>query len=122
METAKKVFLLDDDKIFLKFYQSLLVAKGYDVFATDNAYKFLLYAKEVHPDVIMMDYNMPKMDGIEVIDNIKKINSLRLVPIIMASTMENKNIAEEKGIKFLSKPIDVNELFDVIEKSEVLIN
>lgn len=122
METAKKVFLLDDDKIFLNFYQSLLIAKGYDVFATDNAYKFLLYAKEIRPDIIMVDYNMPQINGVEVIDKIRNMSSLKQVPIIMASVLENKNIAEEREVIFLSKPIDVNELFDVIEKTDMLIN
>ena len=60
--------------------------------------------------------------GVEVIDKIRNMSSLKQVPIIMASVLENKNIAEEREVIFLSKPIDVNELFDLIEKTDMLIN
>lgn len=52
MSKAGKVFMLDDDRIFLELYRNLLSDRGFDVFTTNNAYKFLLYGRELVPDVM----------------------------------------------------------------------
>lgn len=63
MSKAGKVFMLDDDRIFLELYRNLLSDRGFDVFTTNNAYKFLLYGRELVPDVMFLDINMPRMNG-----------------------------------------------------------
>ena len=63
MSGAGKIFMLDDDQIFLELYQHFLESKGYQVFTTDNAYKYLMYGRELQPDVLFLDINMPMLNG-----------------------------------------------------------
>ena len=72
MDKLGKVFMLDDDFILLDMYRSLLESHGFDVFTTDNAYKFILYAREIHPDIFILDINMPVMNGWEVVLRLKR--------------------------------------------------
>lgn len=115
MDKAGKVFMLDDDVIILNLYHDLLEAKGYDVFTTDNAYKFLLYAKEMLPDIFILDLNMPKVTGWEVLDMISKDKKLKQVPVLLFTVNSDKELANMKGVAhFLHKPVAVERLMDVI--------
>ncbi len=120
--------MFDEDRSFLRFYQSLLAAKGYDVFATDNAYEFYLYAKELHPDVLMVDLNQPQMSGWEIVDVLQEEPVLQETPIIISSVEANKERAEIRGLPFLPKPLAIEKLLEVLENPEaakaekVLIN
>ena len=78
MDKLGKVFMLDDDFILLDMYRSLLESHGFDVFTTDNAYKFILYAREIHPDIFILDINMPVMNGWEVVLRLKRENDLSI--------------------------------------------
>ncbi len=124
----KKIFMFDEDRSFLRFYQSLLAAKGYDVFATDNAYEFYLYAKDLHPDVLMVDLNQPQMSGWEIVDVLQEEPVLQETPIIISSVEANKERAEIRGLPFLPKPLAIEKLLEVLENPEaakaekVLIN
>ena len=116
MNKIGKVFILDDDRLFLRIYQQLLEAKGYEVFATDNAYKFILYGREVLPDVFFLDVNMPKMSGWEVLDRINHDKALEEVPVVVLSVNQDEDLADVKGAAhFLCKPLDMEELTEILE-------
>lgn len=69
-EKLGRVFMLDDDLIVLNLYREMLEKIGYEVFATANAYQFLLYAKELMPDLFILDINMPEITGWEVMNRL----------------------------------------------------
>lgn len=115
MEKAGRVFMLDDDVIILNLYHDLLEAKGYDVFTTNNAYKFLLYAKEMLPDIFILDLNMPEVTGWEVLEMISKDAKLKQVPVLLFTVHSDKELANMKGVAhFLHKPVAVERLTEVI--------
>lgn len=116
MSKLGKVFMLDDDGIILDLYKEFFEAKGYDVFVTTNAYKFLLYAKEINPDVFILDVNMPTMNGWEVLQRLHQDNLLRDIPVIMLSISRDVDWALAQGAAhFLAKPLNIEELDDIIE-------
>lgn len=115
MEKSGRVFMLDDDVIILNLYHDLLEAKGYDIFTTNNAYKFLLYAKEMLPDIFILDLNMPEVTGWEVLEMISKDEKLRQVPVLLFTVHSDKELANMKGVAhFLHKPVAVEKLTEVI--------
>lgn len=116
MDKLGKVFMLDDDLIILNLYKGLLENMGYQVFATSNAYQFLMYAKEIIPDVFVLDINMPVMNGWEVMHRIFGEDKLNKIPIVILSVLADKNLAMEKGAAhYLNKPLETNQLLEIIE-------
>lgn len=116
MNNLGRILMLDDDKIFLDLYRSLLESKGYDVFATSNAYQYLLYAKELNPDVMFLDVNMPELNGWEVLQRLSAEEKLQEVPIVMLTVAQDKDLAISKGAThFLNKPMVVEELMEIVE-------
>jgi polar-differentiation response regulator divK len=116
MDKLGKVFMLDDDLILLDMYRSLLESHGFDVFTTDNAYKFILYAREIHPDIFILDINMPVMNGWEVVLRLKREERLKHIPVVMLTVRHDKRLAHAYGIaNYLNKPLDAPGLLDVVE-------
>lgn len=116
MSSLGRVFMLDDDEIILSLYQELFEAKGYDVFATTNAYKLLLYAREMKPDVFILDINMPVLSGWDVLHMIKSDDKLKDIPVVMLSILRDLDLAVAKGAAhFLNKPLDIDALMEIVE-------
>lgn len=116
MNSSGKIFMLDDDGIILDLYQELFEAKGYEVFATTNAYKLLMYSKEITPDIFLLDVNMPGMSGWEVLQIINKDERLREIPVVMLSVSRDIDLAIAKGAAhFLNKPLEIDKLMEIVE-------
>lgn len=116
MSSAGRVFMLDDDQIFLELYENLLESKGYEIFATDNAYKFLMYGRELNPDVMFLDVNMPRLSGWDVLERIANDDILQDIPVVMLTVSQDEDLAMVKGAAhFLYKPLVVEEMTEILE-------
>lgn len=114
-KNAGRVFMLDDDLFFLDLYRNLLEARGYKVFTATNAYKFLLYAKEIHSDVVVLDINMPDVSGWEVLQLLDEETRVR-APVIMTTVEADKGLAVAKGVAhYLPKPLDMENFMEIVE-------
>jgi CheY-like chemotaxis protein len=118
-----RCFLIDDDlddqEIFLMAMQQFDASIRCD-FANDGLVAIeKLKADEVDvPDYIFIDMNMPRMNGIECLEEIKKMDHLKDVPICMFSTSADPTLvakAEALGaIDFIVKPADITELSEML--------
>lgn len=116
MKKSGKVFMLEDDLSSLDIFRELFNARGYDVFATDNSYKFLLYAREIRPDIFILDVNMPQTGGWEILRLLKREGVLQDIPVVMF-TLTNYAVdpdIAEGAAHFLRKPLDLEKLFDIV--------
>lgn len=85
MEELGRAIMLDEDKIFLKLHRHFLETKGYSIFTTDNPYKLLLYGREIMPEIIFMDINLPRRNNWEFLEKISLENWMRDIPVILMS-------------------------------------
>lgn len=80
------------------------------------------YAESIMPHLILLDINMPKLNGIEVLDFIKKDEKLRKIPVVMLTTSSSdSDISEcyEKSANcFITKPMDFGKFQSVVEAIE----
>lgn len=114
--SKNRVFMLDDDTIILSLYRDLLESRGYEVFTTTNAYKFLLYAKELTPDVFILDVNMPELGGWEVVNLLNKDEKFQNIPVIMLTVVSEYGLSVAKGVAhYLNKPTDSEKILDIVE-------
>lgn len=115
MAKLGKVFMLDDDIFFLNLYHDMLDKRGYEVFSTTNAYKFLLYSKEIHPDIFILDVNMPDVSGWEVLHLLDE-ESKKRSPVLMTTVSADKELAVAKGVAhYLQKPFDLDHFLEIVE-------
>lgn len=80
------------------------------------------YTDSIMPQLILLDINMPKINGIEVLDFIKKDDRLKKIPVIMLTTSSSESdIAacyEKSANCFITKPLDFGKFLNVIESIE----
>lgn len=87
--------------------------------ALDFLYQRGDYANAVRPDIVLLDLNMPRKDGREVLAEIKEDLDLKLVPVLILTTSAaERDILQSYGLHangYISKPIDLDEFADVVD-------
>ena len=87
MPTLPKVLIVDDDPFFIEFYRAELTQYGFDVDYAKNGEDGVEKAKTVHPDIILLDVILPKMDGFAVLEALKSNDSTKDIPVIIISAL-----------------------------------
>ena len=109
-ETAK-ILVVDDEPRNVKILQIQLKARGYTVYTAADGLEALDVVEKEMPDLILLDINMPKMDGFEVVKQIRADAATEFIPIVMITalrdTRENRIKSIEAGADdFIEKPFD----------------
>lgn len=114
------ILLVDDSSIVTETLSDYLNTKGYQVITAEDGIQAFKKAKEIHPDLILMDIKMPKMNGLEVTRKIRSNGSIANIPIIALTVLTmpgDKELCLEAGAnEYLSKPVKLKQLVSTIEK------
>ena len=106
----KKILIVEDNPTNLRLIRMVLINKGYSVLEATDGEEALLVAIEERPDLIVMDIQLPKMDGLEVTKRLRHTSYFRRVPIIAltASAMEGdrEKIIAAGCDEYISKPVN----------------
>lgn len=119
MDRQRTILYVEDNPENKLLVRRVLEAQGYRVVDADDGLSGIRMAQEIQPDLILMDINLPGMDGYEAATKIKSIPSLRHVPIValtanvMQGDRERSLAAGCDG--YLPKPIDIDQLIEQIE-------
>lgn len=114
----KKVLIVDDDNAILEAMQLALEEESYEVNTVSDGDRAYEVSKSFKPDIILLDYLLSGNSGTEIIEVLKKDNSLKDIPIILLSAHPTAvHIAKESGATdFLAKPFNVEDLLNKILK------
>ncbi len=116
--TLPTVLVVDDSLTVRKITSRLLSREGYQVVTAKDGVDALEQLHEVIPDVILSDIEMPRMDGFELVRNVRADDQWKHVPIIMITSRtadKHRKYAEEIGADhYLGKPYDEDELLRLI--------
>ena len=108
------ILIADDNPINLKVLRSMLEGKGYEVTSAMDGAQALLGIQQAPPDLIILDIHMPKMDGLQVIDALKKDPALKSIPVIFISALSDpadKVLGFQKGaVDYIEKPFSGQEV------------
>lgn len=85
MSDTKKILIIEDEKNLLEAIEKKFTIEGYSVFTALDGEAGLAQAKISKPDLILLDIVMPKMNGYEVLENLKKDKNLSKIPVIIIS-------------------------------------
>ena len=128
--SVKKVLVVDDEIHIVHVVAIKLRNNGYEVITAGNGAEAYELACEEKPDIIVTDYQMPVMSGLDFVEKLRSGEATRNTPVIMLTArsfaIEDKQ-KEELGIsECLSKPFSPKELLEKIEdilyQSEVVAN
>lgn len=117
---AKKILVIDDEKELLVLITKRLQDAGFEVITADNGMEGMEKARNLNPDLILLDILMPKMDGYEVCRLLKFDDKYKSIPIIIltAKTQESDKCTGSKvgADGYITKPFDVQPLIKLIKK------
>lgn len=120
MVEKKSILYVEDNLENRILVRRLLLSEGYLVIEAENAFKALEILKSSHPDLILMDINMPDVDGYTLTKQIKGLPGFQNVPVIAltANVMrgDREKVFNAGCNGYIEKPIDVDRfLFQVAQ-------
>lgn len=114
-----KILIVDDSRTSRKMLREVLVELGHEVIgeAVNGEEGFLKY-KELNPDLVTLDITMPKLDGIQALQLIRKYNPEANALMITAAGQKDKMIQAVKygAAEFVTKPYEREEVENVLKK------
>jgi len=124
---AKKVLIVDDEPDAVDFTKEVVEAEGHTVVTASDGSKGLAAMRRENPDLVILDVQMPDMDGFEVFQEMKKDESLKTIPVVMLtgikekvgigfSADEMKSFMGERPNDYIEKPIDPEKLKQTLNK------
>ena len=100
MVTKKKlrVLIVEDDAFLAGIYTTKFSLEGFDVLSAGDGLAGLKVARKELPNIILLDVLMPKMDGFEVLDELKKDDKTRNIPVVILTNLGQKEDGQ-RGLK-----------------------
>jgi DNA-binding response OmpR family regulator len=114
---AKTIMIIDDDRTTLILEKTRLEANHYEVLFAFDGEEALRIMKKNKPDLIVLDIQMPNMNGYTFILELQKIKDFKNIPIIILTAHDSMQpIFELKGVKdYLVKPVNMEQLLGKIQ-------
>jgi len=112
--SLRTVLVIEDDKDLSTYLKFLLERAGYHVITSSKGGEGEVLSMRILPDLIILDINLPTVNGYEILHELKNNQATRDIPVIMhsaESSMESYiRCADEGAAAFVGKPLDENEL------------
>ncbi len=116
----KKILIVDDEQDIVESLKFVLEASDFTCYCAYNGEDGLRLAKEIMPDLIILDVMMPKINGYKISRLLKYDKKYKDIPILMItarSQEEDKLIGEETGAdEYITKPFDLSEVVNIVKK------
>jgi two-component system, cell cycle response regulator DivK len=117
---SKRILIVEDNDLNMKLLQDLLEVHGYVTLQTKDGMEALKLARLHHPDLILMDIQLPDVSGLEVTKWIKGDDDLKTIPIIAVTAFVMKGDEEqirEGGCEaYIAKPISVVNFLRTVQR------
>ena len=114
----KQILLVEDNFFMRDTIAQMLKLENFEVFLAENGFDALEILKQVHPDLILSDINMPAMDGITFFKTVRAMPHLAGIPFIFLTANDTPvdiQLGRELGVEdYLTKPVDDKDLMAII--------
>ena len=114
-----KILVVDDNKYIRFSLSSLLKKSGYEPLTVEDGFRALREVKQRKPSLVILDMKLPGLDGMNILEEIKKINPN--LPVIMLTAYENLKTAMHAqklgAYDFINKPFDNDEIIRKIKQA-----
>jgi DNA-binding response OmpR family regulator len=110
------VLVAEDDPGIRVTLEVMLDIKGYGVILAADGQEAVAMAKERLPDVILLDGLMPKLDGRQVLEELRSHDATECIPVLILSGMTPSSDDEWQGAEFVGKPFEPSDLLSRIRE------
>jgi two-component system KDP operon response regulator KdpE len=111
MKAGAKILIIDDEKSIRRFMDASLTAKGYEVLLAKSGQEGIKTTTESHPDVVILDLNLPDKGGLSVLRAIREFSRVPVIILSVKSTDADKELLLDSGADdYLVKPFSLTEL------------
>ncbi len=115
-----QILIVEDDELIARLYEKAFGFEGYEVDVAHNGREGLDAVKQNKPTLILLDIMMPEMNGLEVLDHLKKDETTKDIPVIVLTNLAGEHDAEEvlaKGaVKYIVKSEhNPKEIVDIVK-------
>lgn len=117
---TKRILIVEDNDLNLKLFRDLLGANGYETVETKEGLEAISLTRNLKPDLILMDIQLPEISGLEVTKKIKADDEICNIPVIAVTAFAMKD-DEEKILKagceaYISKPISIDHFMSTVQR------
>ena len=91
----KKVLIVEDDIYTLELYERQLKKAGFDVYRALDGDEGFKVTKEIKPDLVLLDIMLPKVDGFEMLRNMRKDKETKDLPVLILTNLGRESIVKE---------------------------
>lgn len=106
-----KILVADDDPQLVRALRITLAAHGYDVIAAPDGAEAIALAAQSHPDIVLLDLGMPRLDGVQVIQALRGWTSVPIIVVSGRTGSADKVEALDAGADdYVTKPFQIDEL------------
>jgi CheY-like chemotaxis protein len=120
MMKKKRILIADDDPDLVRMVSLELRDCGYEVFTANSGVDAVNKVYDAHPDLVILDYEMPNGDGIYVMTKLRSVLETFTIPIIMLTAYDSKDIRGQafrlSANYFLSKPFKPSDLLQKVKE------
>jgi len=113
---AKKILVVDDDPVIVKYLTALFSNNGYEVCSASDGVKGFETLKLEKPDLITLDLQMPEEWGSKFYRRLSKEDEFKDTPVIIISGISGQHAAK-KAVAYLSKPFDADKLLGIVKRT-----
>ncbi len=106
----------DDNNIGELIVEALHIGTSHQAIWAASAFEALRFAKDLKPGLIILDYWLPGMNGLELYDWLRRVEGLADIPVIFMSTYAPRRELERRGISCIEKPFKLRELFSRVKQ------
>ena len=116
------ILIVDDEPLMRTMIRTMLTRAGYAVDTAGSGREALDKAKQTRPDLITLDYMMPDLSGLEVLEQLSLDPATAAIPVLIVSAvireeeLTNQPICQQMQVDFLPKPVQLQQLVDHIER------
>ncbi len=118
--TKKIILIVEDDAAIGTFLlEAISEETPYHPLLARDAFEALKAIQGIKPNLILLDYYLPKMNGIELYDQLQSTQGSANIPVILLTTNLDKRLEEieQRNMLGLNKPVDLDNLLNTIEKA-----
>ena len=121
--STHKILVIDDSKVIRMRVKDMLPEGNFDVIEAKNGLEGYELIRSEHPNLIMLDFLLPKMSGWEVYQEVQKDERLKRIPLLLMSgrkeEVTEKMTEPFEYFAFVEKPFDKKQLVDAIKEAMV---
>lgn len=119
-QAGKKILIVEDSKSVSTVLKEILENDGHTVFLAGDGVAGIAMARREKPDLVLLDLLLPKLNGYEVCNTLKRDNETRHISILVISTMDSPESIEKAKLcgakNFMKKPYDLDDLLREIKR------